>query len=28
MQVDYAQGYLFGRPQSIESFFAAKSAVA
>jgi diguanylate cyclase (GGDEF)-like protein len=21
MQVDYAQGYLFGRPQSIESFF-------
>jgi diguanylate cyclase (GGDEF)-like protein len=23
MQVDYAQGYLFGRPQSIESFFAA-----
>ncbi|MFC5569743.1 putative bifunctional diguanylate cyclase/phosphodiesterase [Lysobacter yangpyeongensis] len=23
MQVDYAQGYLFGRPQSIETFFAA-----
>jgi diguanylate cyclase (GGDEF)-like protein len=22
MQVDYAQGYLFGRPQSIETFFA------
>lgn len=28
MQVDYAQGYLFGRPQSIESFFAAQAAVA
>ena len=22
MQVDYAQGYLFGRPQSIDTFFA------
>ena len=28
MQVDYAQGYLFGRPQAIESFFAAQAAVA
>lgn len=28
MQVDYAQGYLFGRPQSIESFFATQVAVA
>jgi len=26
MQVDYAQGYLFGRPQSIESFFASSAA--
>ena len=28
MQVDYAQGYLFGRPQSIDSFFATQAAVA
>ena len=28
MQVDYAQGYLFGRPQSIETFFAKPVAVA
>lgn len=28
MQVDYLQGYLFARPQSIESFFAAQRAVA
>ncbi|KQY51023.1 EAL domain-containing protein [Lysobacter sp. Root494] len=26
MQVDYAQGYLFGRPQSIETFFAPAAA--
>jgi len=28
MQVDYAQGYLFGRPQSIETFFAKPVVVA
>lgn len=28
MRVDYAQGYLFGRPQSIDSFFSAPAAVA
>ena len=28
MQVDYAQGYLFGRPQSIETVFAPPAAVA
>ena len=27
MQVDYAQGYLFGRPQSIDTFFAPAAAV-
>ena len=28
MEVDYAQGYLFGRPQSIETFFAAPAVAA
>jgi diguanylate cyclase (GGDEF)-like protein len=28
MNVDFAQGYLFGRPQSIETFFASQAAVA
>ncbi|QSX78428.1 putative bifunctional diguanylate cyclase/phosphodiesterase [Agrilutibacter solisilvae] len=28
MNVDYAQGYLFGRPQSIETFFTSQTAVA